>query len=346
MFPLLECVQHTLDKVEQSGEAAVQSDPVVVVHHSRNTKRKQWAETQVLTLQGISGIFSQQLELLAVLAGFHRAWDLLLSAIHACVSEGQGELAMAALRSLHQLLLTKESTQTEQQDLWQQLWQVWRQLALQCAQLPTTQNVSKRQAAGSNASASSVQPVDRSNLQNLLSLHMQQFQPLRKHLGQTFKSAHVQQLKNVLEAVLGVPADQVTLLTSNSGVTPLQEAVLEGVELICGQLQSSSEQQQRQEETVTSSSPFQDPLLFPLFELLLQMTAFSTSLPATLQPASKEQRQSCVLLGEAAWRHVSKLFVATDSCKNPTIVLSLLKVSGFVYFTTLGSPSKRFLFEF
>ena len=317
LFPLLECVQHTLDTAEQLRDK-VQADSIVIVHHSRNTKRKQWAETQVLTLQGISGVFSQNLEVLAVLTGFHRAWDLLLSAIHTCVSEGQGELATAALRSLHQLLLTRLSSQTEQHDLWQQLWQVWRQLALQCSQLPTTQTIGFRQAtAAASGTPSSEQPVDRCNLQSLLCLHMQQFSLLRQHLLHAFKSAHIQQLKNVLEAVLGVPADQVTLMTSNSGMTPLQDAALEAVGLICKELEDAGKP-----ADVSSS----DSMLFALFEVLLQMTSFSTSLPASILPATKDQRQSCVSLGEAAWKLVLRLFNATGGCGNSTIVLSVLKV--------------------
>lgn len=58
LFPLLDKVrqqasQASSDKVDTSGN--------ILIHHSRNTAQKQWAETQVLTLSGVSkvcGIFN------------------------------------------------------------------------------------------------------------------------------------------------------------------------------------------------------------------------------------------------------------------------------------------------
>eukprot|EP00117_Sycon_ciliatum_P002578 scpid7760/ scgid7743/ Protein MON2 homolog; Protein SF21 len=324
LFPLLEYIQHTLDTVEQSGEKAKQSS-VVIVHHSRNTLRKQWAETQVLTLQGIAGIFAQQLEILALLIGFHRAWDMLLSAIHACVSEGQGELAMAALRSLHQLLLTKRSDQAEQQDLWQQLWQVWRQLALQCAQLPTTPSMSYRQASAASQSSNQEQPVDRSSLQTLLCVHMQQLPYLQDHLSAGFSAAHLRQLRKVMSGVLSVPADQVTLMTSNSSMTPLQESSLSNVQKICSEAAQTCSRDGETSTTSSESADSKEGFVFALFELVLQLTSFATSLPSNLQPASKEQRKSCILLGEAAWRIACKLYTDTHNGHDPTVLLCILK---------------------
>lgn len=53
LFPLLDKVrqqasQASSDKVDTSGN--------ILIHHSRNTAQKQWAETQVLTLSGVSKV--------------------------------------------------------------------------------------------------------------------------------------------------------------------------------------------------------------------------------------------------------------------------------------------------
>ena len=301
LFPLLEQVQRTLNSCEQEkeGKRAPPPDGVVVLHHSRNTERKQWAETQVLTLQGISGVFRAQLPFLAVLDGFHRAWDMLLSAIHACVSDGAGEVAMAALRSLQQLLMAPVPLQDEQQDLWQQVWQVWRQLGLQAVHL----NNSSRPTA-----------MDRSGLQSLLALLLQQFPSLRQHIGADLTPVHVQQLQNVVDTVLAIPADQVTLLTS-TGPTPLQQACIQALRVLC--------LEQKQPEPTTC-------LLHSLFELLFRLTSYCTSLPESSQQHSKEQCHAFVMFGEEVWRMTSELFQAVgqrSAVWEGGVFLSLLKVS-------------------
>lgn len=53
LFPLLDKVRKlsssaSSEKVDTSGN--------ILIHHSRNTAQKQWAETQVLTLSGVSRV--------------------------------------------------------------------------------------------------------------------------------------------------------------------------------------------------------------------------------------------------------------------------------------------------
>jgi hypothetical protein len=56
LFPLQEQVK------QLSGQASSSKEPTAVanilIHHSRDTEEKQWAETRVLTLAGVARVFS------------------------------------------------------------------------------------------------------------------------------------------------------------------------------------------------------------------------------------------------------------------------------------------------
>lgn len=78
LFPLLDKVRSlsssaSSEKVDVSGN--------ILIHHSRNTAQKQWAETQVLTLSGVARVFNTKRQLLQLLGDFPRAWSLLLEFI-------------------------------------------------------------------------------------------------------------------------------------------------------------------------------------------------------------------------------------------------------------------------
>lgn len=57
LFPLLDNVKNNLETApserERSGPEAN-----ILMHHSRDTAKKQWCETQVLIMAGVSRVFS------------------------------------------------------------------------------------------------------------------------------------------------------------------------------------------------------------------------------------------------------------------------------------------------
>ena len=61
LFPLL-------DKVKKlSSSASDNKDPSgenILIHHSRDTAEKQWAETRVLTLAGVARVFNTKRKIL------------------------------------------------------------------------------------------------------------------------------------------------------------------------------------------------------------------------------------------------------------------------------------------
>lgn len=104
LFPLLDKVRNlsssaSSEKVDISG--------IILIHHSRNTAQKQWAETQVLTLSGVSRVFNTKRQLLQMLGDFSRAWSLLLEFIENAALSKSNEVSLAALKSFQEILYNK-----------------------------------------------------------------------------------------------------------------------------------------------------------------------------------------------------------------------------------------------
>uniref|UniRef100_A0A1B0CMD8 Protein MON2 homolog n=1 Tax=Lutzomyia longipalpis TaxID=7200 RepID=A0A1B0CMD8_LUTLO len=72
LFPLLDNVR-TLSNTASSEK--VDTSGNILIHHSRNTAQKQWAETQVLTLSGVSRVFNTKRQLLQQLGDFDHGSD-------------------------------------------------------------------------------------------------------------------------------------------------------------------------------------------------------------------------------------------------------------------------------
>lgn len=108
LFPLLDKVRQlsgtaSSEKVDTSGN--------ILIHHSRNTAQKQWAETQVLTLSGVARVFNTKRALLQQLGDFARAWSLLLEFIENAALSKSNEVSLAALKSFQEILYNKPPTQ-------------------------------------------------------------------------------------------------------------------------------------------------------------------------------------------------------------------------------------------
>lgn len=101
LFPLLDKVRNhsssaSSEKVDTTGN--------ILIHHSRNTAQKQWAETQVLTLSGVSRVFNTKRQMLQSLGDFSRAWSLLLEFIDNAALSKSNEVSLAALKSFQEIL--------------------------------------------------------------------------------------------------------------------------------------------------------------------------------------------------------------------------------------------------
>ena len=136
---------------------AVQTPGNILIHHSRDTAEKQWAETRVLTLAGVARVFSSRKQTLRTLDEYPRAWALLLEMIEAGALSRNSEVALNSLKSFQDVAHDQESAaqdveesqpqQTkakksilsvlkikslrflnsvdEELDLWVQAWRIW-----------------------------------------------------------------------------------------------------------------------------------------------------------------------------------------------------------------------------
>ena len=97
LFPLLDNVIIQSDNA--SSEKVSQSN-VIMIHHSRNTAQKQWAETKVLTISGVVRVFNTKRNLLKSMGDYSKAWVLLLEYVEKMALSNTSEVSMAALKAL------------------------------------------------------------------------------------------------------------------------------------------------------------------------------------------------------------------------------------------------------
>ena len=71
-----------------------------MIHHSRNTAQKQWAETKVLTISGVVRVFNTKRNLLKSMGDYSKAWVLLLEYVEKMALSNTSEVSMAALKAL------------------------------------------------------------------------------------------------------------------------------------------------------------------------------------------------------------------------------------------------------
>ena len=87
----------------ESGLASTEKSDgggALLIHHSRNTEHKQWAETQVLTISGVARVFVTKRSLLHTLGDFPKAWRLLLEHVERLALSSTQEVSLAALKVL------------------------------------------------------------------------------------------------------------------------------------------------------------------------------------------------------------------------------------------------------
>ncbi|CAN6439754.1 unnamed protein product [Victoria cruziana] len=106
VFPILNsvaCLAASSSRDEWQGkELGTRGGKAVhmLIHHSRNTAQKQWDETIVLVLGGITRIFRSFFPFLLTLNNFWDGWETVLLFVRNCISNGSKEVALAAINCL------------------------------------------------------------------------------------------------------------------------------------------------------------------------------------------------------------------------------------------------------
>ncbi|XP_013390078.1 protein MON2 homolog, partial [Lingula anatina] len=259
LFPLLDKVQKfskTASSVKQSNDATGN----ILIHHSRDTAEKQWAETRVMALAGVARVVSGKRRVLQhALSDFPRAWALLLEFIESAALCHNAEVALAALKSLQEVLQNGEdsksagdaikngtdskggqlsSSETKVKTdpgldiaLWSNAWRVWLSIGTTSTQPPSS---------SSNATNPYL-PA-----QPFLTALVQIFPGLFEHIRSRFGCADLQKLTAVLKSALSVPvageAFSFILPTNmDMNMTPLQEGVLQAVNVLVKEIRQGSE---------------------------------------------------------------------------------------------------------
>ncbi|XP_071551599.1 protein MON2 homolog isoform X2 [Panulirus ornatus] len=273
LFPLLDKVRQlsdsaSTDKVDQGGN--------ILIHHSRNTQQKQWAETQVLTLSGVARVFSTKQKILQGLGDFPRAWALLLDFIHTAALSKSNEVSLAALKSLQEMLQAGRSSSSSNsvddpsspshlqppipEDSianWNTAWKVWYTIGSEVTK-PPPDEVTR----GSDAYIPS---------QPFLTALVHIFPHLFQHIKSRFVVSDFSRLASVLSGCVSVPVhgDSSPFILppfTEVVVTPLQEGILQALTGV--------------EKEVTEGSGASRGMVPQLFTLLLQFSSYSCQAPS------------------------------------------------------------------
>ncbi|KAJ2939439.1 hypothetical protein O0L34_g10871 [Tuta absoluta] len=198
LFPMLDQVQ------KQSNIASsekVDTGEHILIHHTRNTAQKQWAETQVLTLSGVSRVFHSRFQLLTTVGDFNRSWAALLEYITDFALRRSHEVSLAALKSFQEVV--SAATRAAEGDgegagggvlqrrVWASAWQAWTNIA--CAL--DNQHPAPEEGKPVEVYAPSV---------NFLTTLVQIFPLIFQHIRPTFTPQDVEKLGQCLSNICSI----------------------------------------------------------------------------------------------------------------------------------------------
>ncbi|XP_066996963.1 protein MON2 homolog isoform X2 [Anabrus simplex] len=267
LFPLLDKVR-TLSSSASSEK--VDTGGNILIHHSRNTAQKQWAETQVLTLSGVARVFNTKRQLLQTLGDFPRAWSLLLEFIENSALSKNNEVSLAALKAFQEILYLNKGSDgnlnlsgvtavpipvSDESNIWGVAWRVWLSIGAESTTPPSDLDVREELYIPS---------------QPFLTALIQIFPAVFQHIRKRFTGADLQKLCGVLQNAVAVPvhgeASPFILPSLNDVVlTQLQDGVLHSMELL-------------QKEALSGTENMKT-MIAAIFKQLLAFTKFACQAP-------------------------------------------------------------------
>lgn len=272
LFPLLANVQKLSSQASNVKDEAATGN--ILIHHSRDTAEKQWAETRVLTLAGVARTFNSKRKFLQPIGDFPRAWSLLLEYLETASLCQSAEVSLAALKSFQEILQiskdksdeskidglppmtppqeevmqrsevkrpneqTESNRPSEESDydltLWTAAWKVWLNIGTNSTKPPKVAKQSEKVYVPSQA---------------FLTALIQTFPYLFEHIKSRFVTSDLQKLSTVLQTALSVPVhgDASPFIIPSYPeitVTPLQEAVLHAMDVLIKAVNAGPEQMQ------------------------------------------------------------------------------------------------------
>ncbi|CAO3644476.1 unnamed protein product [Cunninghamella echinulata] len=270
LFPLLNSVKMaSIRAIKAEEEAKLTNSPSMnndrdasgfLIHHSRDTADKQWDETKVLVLTGISNIYRDFLLKLYQLPTFQQAWRLLLLHLEDSCLRSSQEVALAAMKSLKNLITLPDDTKQDDRiiSLWKLCWCSWVRIGAIMLQSTlddddnTTLNKNKIKDNNYNNEHDQGQvqgqtqddfttpqslldinltPVSMDITQDTLTVYVNMFSDLYKVISDNFDISDVKQLLVILNNVL-VYSTSPQYRPDIDHLSPLQDAVLNMIKTI------------------------------------------------------------------------------------------------------------------
>lgn len=266
LFPLLDQVKRmsTTAATVPPPSDVNQAKNKILIHHSRDTAEKQWAETRVLTLNGVARVFNTRRQTLAALDEFPRAWALLLEFVESAALSKSSEVALAALKSFQEMVHdSNENSDGEKEEedinmlldparaakmrakmkvkpkfyeeaedlnLWINGWKVWCDIGTSSLS-PSSFNQTRVDAEGKTVTTK-VYPA-----QQYITALVQIFPNLFRRIYNRFGLADLQKLSKILQAGITIPvsADQSPFLVpsfQDTILTPLQHSIIDVVDIL------------------------------------------------------------------------------------------------------------------
>lgn len=355
LFPLLE-------KVKAMSSVAADCPPPsdntaqpgnILIHHSRDTAEKQWAETCVLTLAGVARVFSTRAHILQKLEEYPRAWALLLEIIESSALSKNSEVALNSLKSFQEIVdelnINKNSKtkdgKTEkgaisfcdvpetELDLWSNAWRIWQNIGTNS--MESTHFLRTTKDSNGKSETRTIYPS-----QPFLTALVNIFPPLLSRIYTRFGIGDLQRCCRVLLRAVSMPLHSDTspyLLPTfhhETVLSPLQQSVLNSVRSF-----QQSIPQLGDKNILDYNS--QQPMYPTLFSMLLSFIEFSCC-PPKVESHDKENYthirgragewvvMNYVPLAEESMKMVQELYSASyskQSVIDQNVLQSIITVS-------------------
>ena len=215
LFPLLEAVETSWTS---ASSEKVECSNALLIHHSRNTEQKQWAETQVLVLNGIAKIFSLKRSSLLQIHDYPKAWFFFLQFMQKGATSFNEEVSLAALKSFQEsLVFPQDGNIQDPPETWARSWLVY------C-------DIGKKVIC------------DKGAHQQYLTAFVTIFQHLFPALKLRLTVEDINKLNTIFARSLVIPltaegASSIIFSSTDSGMSPLQEQIYNAYDIIIKEAQ-------------------------------------------------------------------------------------------------------------
>lgn len=265
LLPLLERIRKSSLIVKQQVASNKILSPKLLPYGFR-TVSKEWDETKVITLSGVSKCLIDFLPVLVDLQDFNTYWKNFLDFFKVSCLEASQEVSLAALKNFRQIVQYPFSPNFPEKikpfidSLWQILWDTWFtigiELALACERnhVPDVDQVKRSLTLVKWSDGSFPILINGFMSQDSLSLYISIFAELYPTIRKSFGYEKLKQLLHVLRKVLlyhSLPASDSTqsrlrsdLINDIESTSPLQSNILDLVsnKIDFSEIESSPEQ--------------------------------------------------------------------------------------------------------